>query len=552
MSSASDKTVFEESVEGQDNVNLFESKKWTYITDSTSSNGQFSGQIQFDLNTLSSQNQWTDLSQAVITFPVKLSIKNNVAAAPAAATINSATIKNGFHNFVDSVQIVIGSTTVQSSQIFQNVDTSYKILTEWSQDTLKKYGSTLGVSLDDIVPSTDTTIGVAESVDNLPLFTAASATQGLGFDIVNARNPGFKERCAHLNNNVSSSTLGKSILSTNQSILGKGNVQSDATVATANSDVFVLYAVGTIRLKDISDSISKMPLVKGLKGFIYLNYNSSTSIISNTGASSTITSVSSSATFGRCCPAVYNVGTDGCVLNAAGTAPVTFTADINATTSNLSTAVPTQQNAVLYAPYYIATPEVDRALTFRKTIRYNERFVTQFSLAASGNYTATLSPGISNPKRVILYPYFTGAGSSGNTSFLTNPLLSPFDGVPVTTSPFAALKDLQLYVGNVPMFQQPVNMDWQTFSNEVAQNGLDGGLIDQAASGLLSQRSWNQLYRYYTVDVGRRMNSEDGASKSIQISCTNATQCPMTVIAIIWYEREISVDTASGMITQGM
>jgi hypothetical protein len=552
MSSASDKTVFEESVEGQDNVNLFESKKWTYITDSTSSNGQFSGQIQFDLNTLSSQNQWTDLSQAVITFPVKLSIKNNTAAAPAAATINSATIKNGFHNFVDSVQIVIGSTTVQSSQIFQNVDTSYKILTEWSQDTLKKYGSTLGVSLDDIVPSTDTTIGVAESVDNLPLFTAASATQGLGFDIVNARNPGFKERCAHLNNNVSSSTLGKSILSTNQSILGKGNVQSDATVATANSDVFVLYAVGTIRLKDISDSISKMPLVKGLKGFIYLNYNSSTSIISNTGASSTITSVSSSATFGRCCPAVYNVGTDGCVLNAAGTAPVTFTADINATTSNLSTAVPTQQNAVLYAPYYIATPEVDRALTFRKTIRYNERFVTQFSLAASGNYTATLSPGISNPKRVILYPYFTGAGSSGNTSFLTNPLLSPFDGVPVTTSPFAALKDLQLYVGNVPMFQQPVNMDWQTFSNEVAQNGLDGGLIDQAASGLLSQRSWNQLYRYYTVDVGRRMNSEDGASKSIQISCTNATQCPMTVIAIIWYEREISVDTASGMITQGM
>lgn len=552
MSSASDKTVFEESVEGQDNVNLFESKKWTYITDSTSSNGQFSGQIQFDLNTLSSQNQWTDLSQAVITFPVKLSIKNNTAAAPGAATINSATIKNGFHNFVDSLQVVIGGTTVQSSQIFTNIDTSYKILTEWSQDTLKKYGATLGVALDDILPSTDSSMGVAESVDNLPLFTAASATQGLGFDIVNPHNPGFKERCAYLNNNVASTTLGKSILTTNQSIVGKGNVQADASVATSGSDVFVLYAVGTIRLKDISDSISKMPLVKGLKGFIYLNYNSTTSIISNTGASATITSVNSSATFGRCCPAVYNVGVDGCALNASGTAPITFTADINATASNLATAVPTQQNAVLYAPYYVATPEVDRALTFRKTIRYNERFVTQFSLAASGNYTATLSPGISNPKRVILYPYFTGAGSSGNTSFLTNPLLSPFDGCPSTTSPFAALKDLQLYVGNVPMFQQPVSMDWQTFNNEVAQNGLDGGLVDSASSGLLSQRTWNQLYRYHTVDVGRRMNSEDGASKSIQISCTNATVCPMTVVAIIWYEREITVDTASGMVSQSM
>lgn len=53
MSSESDKVAYELSVDEQDNVNLFESKKWTYITDSTSANGQFSGQIQFDLNTLS-------------------------------------------------------------------------------------------------------------------------------------------------------------------------------------------------------------------------------------------------------------------------------------------------------------------------------------------------------------------------------------------------------------------------------------------------------------------------------------------------------------------
>ena len=48
------------------------------------------------------------------------------------------------------------------------------------------------------------------------------------------------------------------------------------------------------------------------------------------------------------------------------------------------------------------------------------------------------------------------------------------------------------------------------------------------------------------------MNSEDGASKSIQIQCTNATTCPMTVVAIIWYEREITVDSASGMVMQSM
>lgn len=551
MSSESDKVVFEESIEGQDNVNLFESKKWTYITDSSSTNGEFNGQIQFNLDTLSSQNQWTDLSQAVIQFPVKLTIKNGAAGvAPAAATINAATIKNGFHQFVDSVQIVLGGTTIQSSQIFTNIDTNYKILTEWSQDTLKKWGPTLGIALDDIdVSGTDSSTGVSESLDNAALI---SSTSGPGFDIYSAAgivNPGVKERFSMFNNNTAS-TLGRSILGTNQSVVGKSNVQSTGlSEATANADVFVMHALGTIKLSSISDAIAKMPLVKGLKGFIYLNYNSSTHTIA--GSATTLTTFSSSAKFGRCAPGYLNFGSDGFSMGTSSNA--VFTADIDATPSaTLTTATRIQSNAMLHAPYYVATPEVDRALTMRKTMRYNERFVTQFSLTANGNYTATLSPGISNPKRVILYPFFTGPGTSGNAGFLTNPLLSPCDGVPSTTSPFAALKDLQLYVGNVPMFQQPVSMDWTTFCNEVAQNGLDGGLVDQASSGLLSQRTWNQLYRYYTVDVGRRSNSSDGASKSIQIQCTNATACPMSVIAIIWYEREITVDTASGMVQQGM
>jgi hypothetical protein len=548
MSSNSDKVVYDESVEEQDNVNLFESKKYTYITDSSSSNGAFSGQIQFDLNTLSSQNQWTDLSQAVITFPVKLSITNGADLAPGACTINSATIKSGFHNFIDSAQIVIGSTTVQSSQIFTNIDVNYKILTEWSADTLAKYGSTLGVSLDDLDVSYDTDIGVSESTDNQLLSTTVR-----GFDIWDQRNnKGPEERCRMFNNNVSTSALGRSILGTNQVTLGKGNVQTNAALATTGSDTFVLYALGTIRLKDISPAVSALPVMKSLKGFVYLNYNASTHALTNANGSANLTAVNSQSIFGRCAPAILNYGTSGWSPNATTGSIVTFRADINATTSNLSTAKYIQTNAVLYAPYYVATPEVDRNLTMKKTVRYNERFVTQFNLTENGNFSGTLSPGISNPKRVILYPYLTGAGTSGNSGFITNPLLSPFDGTPFTSSPFAAIKDWQLYVGNVPMFQQPVTQDFQTFLNEVSQNGEDGGLVDTRSSGLLNQRLWNTLYRYYTCDIGRRMNSEDGASKSIQISCTNATNCPMTVIAIIHYEREIVVETASGQIMQTM
>lgn len=546
MSSDSDQYVFENSVEAQENPNLFQSKKWTYITDSTSTNGSWNGQLQFDLGTLSSQNQWTNLSEAVIEFPVKLSLTNTTANAPATATILSAAIKNGFHQFVDSVQITLGGSTIQSSQIFTNIDATYKMLTEWSLDELRKHGPTLGVSLDDYLGTTDTAMGITDSLDNAALTTAAT-----GFDMSYAKNPGMKERMLMLNNDVTSTCLGQALLGTNAPILGKGRVQSNAAVATANSDIFVLYALGTIRLKDISDAVKKLPLMKSLKGFIYVNYNAGVSTITNTAGASTITSVSNTARFGRTMPAMVNEGTGGLTLNATNAAPITFTAEISAVQSTLTGATPQTQTARLIAPYYVASPEVDRALTMKKTIRYNERFVTQFSITANGQQNLTLTPGISNPKRVTLFPYFTGAGTSGNSGYVANPLLSPWDSSPATTSPFAALKELQFYVGNVPMFQSPSSLDWQAFQNEVAEDGVDGGQNVEHASGLLSQRLWNQLYRYYTCNIGRRLGSEDGASKSIQVQCTNATTCPMTVISNIWYEREITVDTAMGTITQG-
>lgn len=546
MSSNSDKVVFEESVDAQENVNLFESKKWTYITDSSSSNGAFNGQLQFDLNTLSSQNQWTDLSQAVITFPVKLSIQNVNALSPGLVGVNSATIKNGFHQFVDSVQVVLGGSTINSSQIFTNVDINYKILTEWSADTYNKYASTLGLGLDELEVTFDSNIGISDSVDNL---TSATITpDARGVDLWTSRNSGIKSRLRALNNSNDVSALGKAILGTNQAVLGKSNCQAGVS-SNVNNDIFVMYALGTLRMKDLSPAMAALPLMKSLKGFVYINYNSSVHEI--TGSGSTVSAVNSQAIYGRCAPACFNVGIDGVAFNATSSG-LRLRSEISAVTSSiLSTAQPIQQNALFYAPYYVATPEVDRALTMKKTIRYNERFITQFNVAANGNFTGTLTPGISNPKRLIMYPYFTGAGSSGFT-FQTNPLLSPFDGTPSTTSPFAAVKDWQVFVGNVPMFQQPVTQDWLTFNNEVAQCGEEGGLVDTRSSGLLNQELWNTLYRYYTIDLGRRLNSENGASKSVQVSLTNATNCPMTIVAIIHYEREITVDTASGMVVQGM
>jgi len=558
MSSDSDRVAFDESVSAQDNSNLFQAKKWTYITDSTSSAGVFTGQIQFDLGTLSSQNQWTDLSQAYIQFPVKLSINTPDAIASGTLTnsVLAATIKNGFHNFVDSVQIVLGSTTIQSSQIYQNIDTTYKILSEWSQDELRKYGPSLGIALDDYQLGTDSALTTRTGLDNVALTALSPAYQGVTYPINS--NPGFKERSLMQNSSVISTTSATTILgNVNCANSGKSRVQfvaSGTVVPTAGQEIYVQFALATIRLKDISDAVSKLPLVKGMKGFIYVNYNAAqtTYTISADGNGTLTAAPTSSQYFGRCQPGMLNAGA---VAHTIG-GRLQFKCEVSgAATSGsaLTDAIPTFNNARLFAPYYVANPEVDRALTMKKTIRYNERFVTSFDISAGGSYTGTITPGISNPKRLILVPRLTGsAGAAGTAAFQLEPLLSPWDAVPAATSPFAGIKDLQVYVGNSPAFQSPVTMTYEMFLQEVAQQGLDGGLGNQQASGLLSQRMWDQMYRYYTVDIGRRMNSEDGASKSVQVQCNNATTTAMKVIAILWFEREITIDTALGQVSQGM
>ena len=557
MSSDSDRVAFDESVSPQDNSNLFQAKKWTYITDSTSSAGVFTGQIQFDLGTLSSQNQWTDLSQAYVQFPVKLTITSPAAIASGAFTnsVLAATIKNGFHNFVDSVQIVLGSTTIQSSQIYQNIDTSYKILSEWSQDELLKYGPSLGLALDDYELGSDASLTTRTGLNNVAINTLSPTYRGVSYPIDN--NPGFKTRALMQNSSTISTTAATTILgNTNCANSGKSRVQFVATtplVTTAGQELYAQFALATVRLKDISDAVSKLPLIKGMKGFIYINYNSAQTTYTTDTNGALSAAPTSSQLFGRCQPGMLN---PGAVTHATG-GSLQFKCEVSGaltTGTALTDAIPTFNNARLFAPYYIANPEVDRALTMKKTIRYNERFVTSFDIAAGQSYTGTITPGISNPKRLILVPRLTGSAAAGPgvASFQVEPLLSPWDACPVATSPFAGLKDLQVYVGNSPAFQSPITMNYEMFLQEVAQQGVDGGLKDQQASGLLSQRMWDQMYRYYTVDIGRRMNSEDGASKSVQVQCNNPTIAAMKVIAILWFEREISIDTALGQVSQSM
>lgn len=196
-------------------------------------------------------------------------------------------------------------------------------------------------------------------------------------------------------------------------------------------------------------------------------------------------------------------------------------------------------------------PSADNALIQKKTFRYFERITNRFVVGPGQPFTWTVSNGIANPKKLILQPVIVNASTTGGTTETLTPYRSIFSTFPNTTSPFCSIKNLQVTVGNIPVWNNPVSFGYDLFVQEMSKSGVDGGLDDDTKAGLLNQRLWESLYRFVAVDISRRLPSEDGAQKSIVISGTSNCAYPIAIEYHIWREVVATLDTAMGTVSQG-
>ena len=538
----------------------FYDKNYTFITDSTSNSGSFSsGQIQFDLSTLNSQSQWINLTEGVIEFPVKITASILTAGTGSETTktiaaINTAVIKNGWHQFIDGCQLIINGNTIQSTQPFENVAAQFRILSTWSQDCLTKWGPTCGFALDDCTADSDvsTTISNTVNLGNATYSTVAASVKGL--DVINNQsslfNKGVQTRASFTNYDISpaSANLQTTILgAAAMKTAGRNHVGSTAAGSnTANTSIYSAYYMATVRLKDLCD-INDFPCVKNLKGYLYLSFNSTQINLTGTAGSATLSAVSVTPSTGRTCPILINNSSTGILLgNYATTAPVVqIVASVDATTTGAAgSAGPLLTTGRMLVPYYLANPRTDSVLSqSNKFFSSMEKIVNPITVTAGSSINYTISVGIPNPRKLLLLPMWQNLGG---TSYLTNPEVSPFDSVPGTSGPFAVLNNLQVYLGNKPIYQNPIQYDFEQWNNENSSLGLNGQLINEQTSGLLSEQLFEQNHRFYYVDLARRMESEDGASKSVQVSFQNpSSSFGMKVIAIVFYEKQWIIDTAT-------
>jgi len=555
MASESDHVALELSLNDNemDSVNVpFNDKNYIFITDSTSNSGNFtSGQMQFDLKNFSSQSQWVDLKQAYVEFPIKVYASvTSAGTGNAIATNLLTTIKNGFHHFISGAQLILNGQTIQSLQPYENVATSQRIYSKWSKDTLTKYGKSCGLALDDMTADSVATLAGNNSLNNCAYATVANSV--IGFDCVanNAvlHNDGVASRITLTNPDITTSTTLRNNILSASSIKTAGLANTGVVAAGATTGVIYSQCVmGTVRLCDIFD-INELPMVKNLNGFLTLNLNTSTTALTGAGAGSTLantTAVSYNITAGQTNPILIN--RSALTYSSSGSATITITAQVNGSTDNLvGNAGPLLTAARMIVPAYQANPKTDMALSnSSKMFATLEKIVNPFTVASGSSITYNVTSGVPNAKSLVLLPMLQNLGATAN---LTNPEISAFDCVPGTSGPFSVIDQLQVYLGNKPVYQYPISYSFEQWVSENSKTGAFGGMIDEQASGLLTQQLYEQNHSFVYVDLSRRADSENGASKAIQVSLKNNTQFGMKIIAIVFYEKQWVINTNSCML----
>jgi hypothetical protein len=546
MSGQGDETAFYSSVtdkrEESANV-LFRDKNYSYIVDQTSSAGSFaSNQCQFDLSTLGSQSQWINLNEGIIEFPVRIS----ATAATAASTVplNAITLKNGFHHWIDSAQLIIDGQTIQSAQPYQNVHTTFKILSEWSQDTYTKYGRSCGVILDDCTSDTagNTTAGInnVASADNT--YTTTNPINSLtGFNAYASglNNKALNARTSMLANVSGDTDASGTIL---QKFVGTPSVKTQglhngAAASSGTGTRFAAYFMCTVRLRDICD-IDNFPMTKNIRGYLYLNFNATQTVLTAASSGTILGSSTISPLAGRTCPYMVNMG----AITFANDSVTTITGVVNGESNiTLNQSGPLMTTARLLVPYYDSNPKADGALTqSNHFFTTTEKIVNPITCAAGQSVNVTLTSGVPNPRGLVMLPMWQQAG----TSPWISPEATPYTSEPGTSGAFATLARLQVYKANRPLYQNVVDYTFEQWQQENSKTGLGGGLVDEQASGLLTEQLFNQNHRYYYVDLSRRENSGDGASQSIQVAFSNPGRYSMKVICMVLYEKKWVIDTA--------
>jgi hypothetical protein len=593
---------------------VFTDKQFLYVNDQN--NGSYSGQIVLNTTSLSNNGAYVDYKEAYLVIPTVLQITSPTLTVASVPLDFSVCLKAGYWNLLHSISIELNGGSVQQQTGFMNLYTSFKNLTTWSEDDIKCWGKVTGFCPDTadswvyntaVASATNVLAGNGTGLSNnrtsfaVPINGIGSYNAGLdcvGYtsnvilgtestsssdSVYACVNHGMMQRMKWLNFQVdATSSLTGSISANKVALLGydasrtrslfKGYVAS-----TATSRAIVFPAI--VRLKDVSDLFSKLPMMKGASFTFYINTNQclckfsqaavgvTAAGIFNSHGSLQLTEPPTMLGGGGTCPIMLASASAGQGLaNAvaiAATAPVAAVAG-QVAVSIVKTQFPSITPEVsapitsvrLYAPCYTLTAQNEQAYLAEaeRVISYEDIFQYQFNNTV-GSFNFLVSNGLPGLKSVVVMPFLPQAsnGTVGGAGIyaggaLSSSLLSPFSSSGGTPDP-VALTNLNCQISGRNLLNDNEQYDFQAFTQQLAlSNQLNGGITTGLTSGLIGLDEFDSLYRYYYFDASRGRPGEAGVPRSIQIlgEVVNSATFGVNLFVFATFTRTIKINVGTG------
>ncbi|GMF39101.1 unnamed protein product [Phytophthora fragariaefolia] len=138
-----------------------------------------------------------------------------------------------------------------------------------------------------------------------------------------------------------------------------------------------------------------------------------------------------------------------------------------------------------------------------------------------------------------------GIGAITSNKNFSIPFASPFDSAPWTFQSGSSIRDFQVQVGNINVFQDVHSYDWMTCLDEFSKlSAVNGDLSREISNGLIGLDKWQTAQRILLADCSRI--SEADVPQSIKISGTNIATQGTNLLVLVVYERSLELDRTTG------
>ena len=109
-----------------------------------------------------------------------------------------------------------------------------------------------------------------------------------------------------------------------------------------------------------------------------------------------------------------------------------------------------------------------------------------------------------------------GANNLANVTPFS-PCVSPFASEPSTTSPLLSITNFNMQLASENILATNINYNFEEFIEQLLPaNSINGGQSLGLSSGLIDQLGFQNIYRYYYVNLSRRAR-DDVSGKGITI-----------------------------------